>query len=139
MGTRFLSPIHKACREIEETLAQRCAGLEISAIEGQILSFLASYSPSPVSALHEKYGIKRSTLTGILDRLETRGWIVRQTSSRDRRSLLVSLSDAGRAEAARVQRIVEELEADIAASLSPEAVEGFYAILAAINRSTSPR
>ena len=131
-----MSPVGKASREIEATLESRCLELEISAIEGQILSFLTSYSPSPVSSIHDKFGIKPSTMTSILDRLEKRGWIERRTSPRDRRSFLVSLTETGRARAALVQRAVEELEADIAASLSPEAIEGFYAVLAAITRST---
>jgi DNA-binding MarR family transcriptional regulator len=37
-----------------------------------------------------------STVVGILDRLETKGLILRQRSTKDRRVVLVELTDAGR-------------------------------------------
>lgn len=101
-----------------------------------MLSYLRSYSPSPVSELHRVFGVKRSTLTSMLDRLASRGWVAREPSARDRRVILVSLTDAGRTRADRIQTGIEELEARIGAELTPADLEGFYAVMSAIDAAT---
>ena len=96
------------------------------------MSYLRSYSPAPVSELHRVFGIKRSTLTSILDRLEARGWIERRASPRDRRALLVALTEAGRGRADRVQTALDDFEARISAEIRPDAWGGFDAVMTAI-------
>jgi DNA-binding MarR family transcriptional regulator len=101
-----------------------------------MLSYLRSYSPSPVSELHRVFGIKRSTLTSMLDRLASRGWLARSPSTRDRRVILVSLTEGGRVRAYRIQTAVDELEARIGADLNEEEPAGFYAVMSAIAAAT---
>jgi DNA-binding MarR family transcriptional regulator len=101
-----------------------------------MLSYLRSYSPSPVSELHRVFGIKRSTLTSMLDRLASRGWLARSPSTRDRRVILVSLTEGGRVRADRIQTAVDELEARIGADLNEEELAGFYAVMSAIGAAT---
>ena len=132
MALRFLSPIHKAYRQISIYMEDRCSDIGLSPTEGHAVSYLRSYSPAPVSELHRVLGIKPSTLTSMLDRLEARGWLERRPSGRDRRVILVGLTDAGRVEADRVQETVDRLEADIGARLAPDDVVGFHAVVAAI-------
>jgi DNA-binding MarR family transcriptional regulator len=136
MSLRFLSPIHKASRQIASSLEEACADADLTATEGHMLSYLRSYSPSSVSELHRVFGVKRSSLTSMLDRLASRGWIARELSARDRRAILVSLTDRGRHRADRVQTAVEELEARIGAGLTPADLEGFYTVLSAIDAAT---
>jgi DNA-binding MarR family transcriptional regulator len=136
MALRFLSPIHKAYRQISIFLEDRCSGLDLSATEGQLLSYLRSYNPAPVSELHRVLGVKRSTLTSILDRLEARKWLARQHSQRDRRVILVGLTDAGCVGADRVRQTVEQLEAEIGARVGPDDLRGFGAVLSAIDAAT---
>jgi DNA-binding MarR family transcriptional regulator len=132
MALRFLSPIHRAYLQIAIYVEERCSDLDLNTSEGHTLSYLRSYSPAPVSELHRALGIKRSTLTSVLDRLESRGWLGRQPSRRDRRVILVGLTDAGRVEADRVQETVERLEADIGARLGPGDLEGFRTVISTI-------
>jgi DNA-binding MarR family transcriptional regulator len=132
MALRFLSPIHKATRQISIYLEESCTDLDLSTTEGHMLSYLRSYSPAPVSELHRVFGIKRSTLTSMLDRLETRGWIERAQSRRDRRSILVVLTGGGRERAERVQATIEELEARVNAALGPGDWNGFNAVMSTI-------
>ena len=49
-----------------------------------------------VSALGERLRLDSGTLTPLLKRLETVGWIARQRSSEDERRVHVALTDAGR-------------------------------------------
>jgi DNA-binding MarR family transcriptional regulator len=138
MALQFLSPIHKASRQVALYLQGSCADLDCSTTEAHVLSYLRSYNPAPVSELHRVFGVKRSTLTGVLDRLERGGWLVREPSRRDRRAILVALTDDGHAGAERVQAAVEELEAAIAARTGARDVAGFNAVISAIAAATSP-
>lgn len=47
------------------------------------------------SKLALQAGVTRATVTGVLDGLEKRGWVERQTHPEDRRSVLVVLTDSG--------------------------------------------
>jgi DNA-binding MarR family transcriptional regulator len=104
----------------------------ISATEAFLLSYLMSYSPAPVSEFHRALGVPRSTLTSVLDRLEDRGWLIRQPSNRDRRVVLVGVTEAGRVAAEKIQEMSERLEADIVAVVGTGEFDGFGSVLAAI-------
>jgi DNA-binding MarR family transcriptional regulator len=58
---------------------------------------LALGGPLQTSHLAQAVNLGSATVCGILDRLEQRGLIVRVRQANDRRCVLVSLSDAGRA------------------------------------------
>jgi DNA-binding MarR family transcriptional regulator len=136
MALRFLSPIHKAHRQISELLEKRCSDLGITAAEGQLLSYLRSYSPAPVSEFRRVLGVRRSTLTSMLDRLQARKWLVRQPSPRDRRVILVGLTETGRDVAGRIRAAMEQLEAEIGGRIGPNDLKGFGAVLSAIDSAS---
>lgn len=138
MAVRFLSPVQKVARQIAGYLEQETAGLDVTPTDGHLLSYLASYSPAPMTELHHVLGVKRSTMTSVLDRLEARSWVRRLPSPRDRRALLVVLTDEGRVHATRIRQVLERLEADIAARVSPADLEGFLAVLTAVTTASSP-
>lgn len=69
-----------------------------------------------VSGLGEKLFLESNTLTPILKRLESIGFLTRQRSTQDERQVVVSLTDAGRA--LREQGLEMDLVA--ATGLSPE-------------------
>lgn len=52
---------------------------------------------STPSALADKAGVTRATMTGLIDGLEQSGLVVRVYTKDDRRSVLISLTDAGQA------------------------------------------
>lgn len=52
---------------------------------------------SKPSALADKAGVTRATMTGLIDGLEQSGLVVRVYTKDDRRSVLISLTDAGQA------------------------------------------
>ncbi len=52
---------------------------------------------STPSALADKAGVTRATMTGLIDGLEQSGLVVRVYKKDDRRSVLISLTDAGQA------------------------------------------
>jgi DNA-binding MarR family transcriptional regulator len=133
---RFLSPIHRATRQIGIHLATELAALKLAPHEGHVLSYLRSYAPCPIAVLHRVFGLQRSTLTSMLDRLERRGLVRRELSPTDRRSFLIHLTDAGADLAEAVQKPVEELERRIFSELAPEDLRGFDRVIEAIARVT---
>jgi DNA-binding MarR family transcriptional regulator len=110
--------------------------MALSTTESHLLSYLRSYSPAPVSELHRVFGTKRSTLTSIFDRLEERGWVTRSPSKRDRRVVLIDLTDQGRKRADAVQESVEQLESGINRAITPGELQGFIAVMSAITAVT---
>jgi DNA-binding MarR family transcriptional regulator len=110
---------------------------EVSNQEGHLLSFLRSYSPSPVGEVARILGIRGSTLTGMLDRLEYRGFITRELHPDDRRSFLLRITPKGKRGANSVQEFVERFEADIRKRISAADVKGFDRVMAAITEVTA--
>ena len=51
--------------------------------------------PMPQSKLAQTILVKPSTITGIIDRLEQKGLVVRERSERDRRIVNINITDAG--------------------------------------------
>jgi DNA-binding MarR family transcriptional regulator len=136
MALQFLSPLHKASRQISVYLEMPPAEPALSTAEGHVLTYLRSYAPAPIGELVRVFGIKQSTFTSMLDRLEQSGWIRREMNPGDRRSFLIHITDAGRQLAEEATRVLETLESDILAHVSPRDVEGFHAVMRAIEQVT---
>jgi len=128
----YLSPIHKASRQIEVYFENALAGSGLSPFEGHLLTYLRSYAPCALSEIHRVFGTKRSTLTSVFDRLEERGLLVRETLAKDRRSFLVRLTRKGVAAANRVQVCVEALESAVSKEVSKNDLEGFRRVMSSI-------
>jgi len=129
---RFLSPIHKASREIGVCLSPACETLGVSLSEGHLLSYLAVYGPCSIGTLHRVFGLTPSTLTSMLDRLEKRGFLRRRLSASDRRSFDVEIAAEGRRAAAELRGEIEALEKRIEKRVSVSDISGFRAVMAAI-------
>jgi len=133
---RFLSPIHKATRQLTIHLQAQVAPLGVSSEDGHVLSYLATYAPCPVGELSRVFGLGKSTLTGLLDRLAAAGLVTRTVNAEDRRSFLVAITPAGRQKAVRLRRILESLERGIAGRVTDAELGGFQRVMAAIGEVT---
>ena len=136
---KILSPLHKAKRQIEIYLEAHIRADNVTVIEGHLLAYLLVYSPASVGELSQMTGLKPSTMTSILDRMEERGFLERKPNPDDRRSWLVSLSPAGTELAKRMRAMVEEFEAEVLGELSDTELEGFRRVFEVIERITSIR
>jgi len=136
MALRFISPIHKATRQITLDLEKSCDGWGVSPTESHLLSYLNSYAPCSIAEILRVFGAKPSTMTSMLERLADQGWIRRDTDPDDRRSVIVTLTGKGTKLAARINATVRELEDRIAKHTNEREIAGFQAVMAAIDKAT---
>lgn len=139
MPLLFLSPLHRAMRQIGIHLSAEVAPLGLQGMEGHLLSFLRSYAPVPISELGRVFGLKKSTLTSLLDRLERRGLLVREPHPRDRRSILIRPTPEGIRFGNEVQRPVDALEHALRGAITDEDLRGFHRVLEAVGEVTRVR
>jgi DNA-binding MarR family transcriptional regulator len=88
---------------------------QVSASQLNCLLALHENGPLPPSQIAKHIMVKSSTVTGIIDRLEQKGLVNRSRTSRDRRVIIVELTESGRTLAENApppiqQRVIEGLE-----------------------------
>ncbi len=136
MALEFLSPLHKASRQISVYLERRTQELGVSPIEGHVLTYLRSYAPASIRDLVRVFGIKQSTFTSLLDRLERDGFVRRAINPDDRRSFLIHITDEGTELAVRLNRLLKSLEDEIRAGVEARDIKGFHAVMGAVEEIT---
>lgn len=139
MPLQFFSPIHKATRQLSLAVEDQLGDLGTSPQEGHLLTYLYRYAPAPIGELVRVFGHKQSTLTSILDRLETEGYLYRVVNPEDRRSFLIYITKKGSAIAEESNKRLEALEAKIRAHVSERDMQGFHAVLHAIEEVVQVR
>ena len=73
-----------------------CAEFDLTPAQGQALKVLDPARPVPMSTLAEALFCDASNVTGIVDKLESRGLIARQGADHDRRVKQLAVTDRGR-------------------------------------------
>ncbi len=73
------------------------------------LRILAEESQLKVSEIAKRMYLHPATMVGLIDRLEAKGLVVRERSSRDRRVVYVKLTPAGRVLVSNAPEVVQEL------------------------------
>jgi DNA-binding MarR family transcriptional regulator len=116
---------HRIGRHLESALA--AAGVDQG--EAHVLSALAR-GPMTVAALVEAVGVKRSTLTNILDRLELRGLVTREINPNDRRSFVVCPTRGGERAAKKVAAVFAAIDAKLVRATTASEREAFDSVLA---------
>ena len=87
-----------------EHLPTSCDELDLSPAQCHVLHLIEPDRPIPMGRIAESLACDASNVTGLVDRLESRGLIRRQPSSEDRRVKVLVLTPAG----ARLRSIVME-------------------------------
>ena len=127
--------LQRATHHTLHVLSSALADLNLTAAEINALANLADRGVLNVRELSAETGTRATTLTGVLDRLENRGYVTRELDPTDRRSFRLPLTKAGQAAADRVRAAVADLERDALARLSPTQIAGFHAVVAALQEA----
>jgi MarR family transcriptional regulator, organic hydroperoxide resistance regulator len=88
------------------------AQYDLSPMQAHVLRLLEPGAPLPMRRLARKLGCDASNVTGIVDRLEERGLLVRAVSAVDRRVKMLVLTEAG-------IRLRQRILADLAEAPEP--------------------
>lgn len=139
MALRFFSPLHKATRQLSVHMEAVTRAHGVSDAEGHLLNYLRAYAPAPTGQLARIFGLKLSTLTSLLDRLERAKLIRRMPNPGDRRSIHVTLTPTGKRLATRLNRLVMEVETNIEARVTARELAGFQAVMRAVDEVTGVR
>jgi len=131
-GRSALLALQRATHATLHLIATELVDLDLTASEINALANLADGQGRTVSQLGSAVGARPTTLTSVLDRLERRGHITRGTLAGDRRSVLIELTDSGRAAAAVIRQTLAGLEDRALDGLPRDAITGFYAVLDAL-------
>jgi MarR family transcriptional regulator, organic hydroperoxide resistance regulator len=124
--------LQRATHRTLAVLGRELGDLRLSAAETNVLANLGAGGTLNVRQLSERTGSRASTLTGILDRLEDRGYLTRELDPGDRRSFRLPLTERGQAAAGRVLATIAELERTALAGLSADQIAGYHAVISAL-------
>ena len=127
--------LQRATHHTLHVLSAALSDLNLSAAEINALANLGEGGTLSVRQLSERTGTRASTLTGLLDRLENRGYLVREVDPADRRSFRLPLTDQGREVAARALAAIADLERAALVRLDATQLAGYRAVVAALQEA----
>jgi MarR family transcriptional regulator, organic hydroperoxide resistance regulator len=128
--------LHRTTHHTLRALSSALADLNLTAAEINALANLADRGALSVRELSAETGTRATTLTGVLDRLESSGYLTRELDPTDRRSFRLPLTEAGQAVAERVRAAIADLESDALTHLSATQIAGFHAVVAALQAAS---
>ena len=128
--------LQRATHRTLHALSAALADLNLSAAEINALANLGEGGALSIRQLSERTGTRASTLTGLLDRLENRGYVTRELDPADRRSFRLPLTETGQAAATRVLTAIADLERDALSCLSAEQIAGYHAVITALQEAS---
>ncbi|MDE3134826.1 MAG: MarR family transcriptional regulator [Acidobacteriota bacterium] len=88
----------------------------------------------PLGKLSDRLQVHRASVTNVIDKLETSGYVVRVAHARDRRTTLARISDCGRTTAERATRALNDAAFAID-PLAAESCESLFALLEPLRRA----
>jgi DNA-binding MarR family transcriptional regulator len=127
--------LQRATHHTLHALSAALSDLNLSAAEINALANLGEGGTLSVRQLSERAGTRASTLTGLLDRLENRGYLVREVDPADRRSFRLPLTDQGREVAARARAAITDLERTALSRLDAAQLAGYHAVISALEKA----
>lgn len=103
--------------------------IDINPAQGRIMFVLWQEDKLPIRELVRRTSLGKSTLTSMLDRLESAGLVVRQRSETDRRIIVVRRTEADRSRQRIYEKVSEEMNRIYYASLTEKQIERFEGTL----------
>ena len=87
--------IRRAQQVSTALFAEECAGFDMTSVQYAALSAIGASPGVDATRLSHLIAFDRSTLGDVIERLEAKGWVQRDSSARDRRIKTLTLTEAG--------------------------------------------
>lgn len=129
----------KAAQAVARVTRERLAPHGVTPVQFAVLQVLWERDGQTGSAIGSRLVLDSATVTGVLDRLEKQGLIVRTAASGDRRANRILLTPAGHACREPLQAAMDAINADIGRQLGADApaLVGLLRKLAAVTAATT--
>jgi len=105
-------------------------GAELTAVQYAALVAIGSHPGIDATRLSQVIYFDRSTIGDVLDRMESKGWILRASTTSDRRLKLLKLSPAGHEILLQVEPAIRRVQERLIAPLSPREAKTLIRLLA---------
>ena len=105
-------------------------GADLTAVQYAALVAIGSHPGIDATRLSEVIYFDRSTIGDVLDRMESKGWILRESTTSDRRVKLLKLSPAGHEILLQVEPAIRRVQERLIAPLSPGEAKTLIRLLA---------
>ena len=131
-GGTLLSQVHQVCTRVWNKILRENNMADLEGARGRIIFALWGNDGVPIKTLCEKTSLDKSTLTGIIDRLERDGYIERKPSETDKRSTLISLTGKEQEFAKNIQKVSNQMNEIFYKGFTDEEIIQFDSMLARI-------
>jgi DNA-binding MarR family transcriptional regulator len=121
--------LRRAQSAVFQDFAASMNGAELTPGQFGVLALIEANAGLSQTRLAQILGIDRSTLVGVIDKLERQGLVERAARPNDRRSHALKLSRGGEARFQNLARLVRRHESRIARRLSPRERDTLIALL----------
>ena len=96
LKNQLCSPIYLCSKEIQRRYTPYLNELNLTYTQYVVMMYFWEHGSSNVKAIGKALLLDPSTLTPLLKKLESKGYITRNRSEQDERNLIVELTDSGR-------------------------------------------
>ena len=111
---------------------EECAGFGITPVQFSLMSVLVDHAPVDQASLAAEIGVDRTTVAGVLRRLESRGLVSRSGHRGDRRLKMCRLTAKGTQLVRRMEAAVRRAHDRTVAALDPTLRRHFIELLESI-------
>lgn len=125
----------------DQSVTNALAQMELTAAQGHIMGFLAHRDQPPCSRdIEEAFELSHPTVSGLLSRLEKKGFIEFRADEEDRRCKRIYILEKGHQCNALIHQTIEDNEQRMVKDFTPEEREHFFVFLerAIANMGGSP-
>lgn len=113
---------------LKKRLEAEAKEIGLSYQQAQVLTFLKDKSSVTMTALAKAFDLTQAGMTGLIDRLIEKRLVVREYDPKDRRVVLIRISENGRAKSNIYQKKLAAVFKKIACGLSSEERKTFIAL-----------
>ena len=115
---------------IDQRMTNALEKMDLTAAQGQIMGFLARrQSPTCARDIEEQFKLSHPTVSGLLSRLEKKGFIQFLPDEKDRRCKRIHILPKGRECLENIYQVILENEKQVVFGFSPEEQAQFASLL----------
>ena len=114
----------------DQAVTNALAQMELTSAQGRILGYLALRKTAPcLKDIEEEFRLSHPTVSGLLSRLEKKGFLEFRSDEADRRVKRIYLLDKGKACNASMYETIRSTEEKLVAGFTEEEKEQFFSYL----------